>query len=144
MTTRRSLKLLQIGDSLCSAEPLSVMVIGVQWIKDMPREGESGSVHERERNSREGNRAPGYSANTANPVTLLQARTSPFMERCCKRCVNTAFHFSSLLNPFPLPLWPFTIREASWRTRGAASWFSSRFLPASASGVKTKCYWERS
>lgn len=69
----------------------------------------SGSEHERERNSREGNRAPGYSANTANPVTLLQARTSPFMEWCCKHCVNTASRFSSRSPPFPLPLWPFKI-----------------------------------
>lgn len=54
---------------------------------------------ERKKERREGNRASGYSANTANPVTLLQARTSPFTERCWKRCVSEAPHFSSSLSP---------------------------------------------
>ncbi len=46
MTTQRGLKPLQIGDSLCSAEALNVMVIGVHRIKDVPRETvwESGWV----------------------------------------------------------------------------------------------------
>lgn len=57
-----------------------------------------GGVCVRKEETREGNRASGYSANTANPVTLLQARTSPFTERCWKRCVREAPHFSSSLS----------------------------------------------
>ncbi len=82
------------------------MVIGVHGIKDVPRETvwESGAVcvcvweREKGRETREGNRASGYSA---NPVTLFQARTSTFMERCWKRCVSKAPHFSSFSSPSP-------------------------------------------
>ncbi len=56
-------------------------------------------VCEKGRETRDGNRASGYSANTANPVTLLQARTSPFTERCWKGCVSEAPYFSSSLSP---------------------------------------------
>lgn len=59
----------------------------------------------RKEETRERNRAPGYSANTANPVTLLQARTSPFTERCWERCVSKATHSSSSVTSLPLLLW---------------------------------------
>lgn len=88
-------------DSLCLAEALNAMVIGVHRMKDVPRETvwERVGVCVRKEETREGNRAPGYSANTANPVTLLQARTSPFTERCWERCVSKAPHSSSSLSP---------------------------------------------
>jgi len=63
------------------------------------RQCEREWVYVRKEETREGNRASGYGANTANPVTLLQARTSPFTERCWEHCVSKAPHSSSFSLP---------------------------------------------
>lgn len=66
---------------------------------------ESGCVCERKEETRERNRAPGYSANTANPVTLLQARTSPFTEMLGALCEQSSPFLLLSLTSLPLLLW---------------------------------------
>lgn len=73
--------------------------------QERPCEREWVCVCERKEETRERNRAPGYSANTANPVTLLQARTSPFTEMLGALCEQSSSFLLLSLTSLPLLLW---------------------------------------